>query len=103
MTFFISSWSLAKRNTISLLLFQLSKVGSQLFVIVIGEFVNKEVSVQEATKDEIRNFVNEVVQRFNPECIILFGSHVSDRTNADSDVDLLVVMDFEGRYRKQKA
>ena len=57
--------------------------------------------MQEATKDEIRNFVNEVVQRFNPECIILFGSHVSDRTNADSDVDLLVVMDFEGRPHQQ--
>lgn len=57
--------------------------------------------MQEATKDEIRNFVNEVVQRFDPERIVLFGSHVSDSTNADSDVDLLVVMDFEGRPHQQ--
>lgn len=57
--------------------------------------------MQEATQDEIRNFVDEVVQRFNPECIILFGSHASKSTTSDSDVDLLVVMDFEGRPHQQ--
>ena len=57
--------------------------------------------MQEATKNEIRNFVNEVVQRFDPERIVLFGSHASDSTTLDSDVDLLVVMDFEGRPHQQ--
>lgn len=57
--------------------------------------------MNKATQDEIRNFVNEVGNRFNPERIILFGSHASGSTTSDSDVDLLVVMDFEGRPHQQ--
>jgi len=47
--------------------------------------------------DDIKEFANKVVVRFKPERIILFGSHASENTTPDSDVDLLVVMDFEGR------
>jgi len=53
--------------------------------------------MQELTHNEISSFVKEVVRQFNPERIILFGSHAADGTTSDSDVDLLVVMDFEGR------
>ena len=40
----------------------------------------------------IRRFVRELVARFNPEKIILFGSHAYGRPHADSDVDILVIM-----------
>src|SRR6266568_2921630 len=40
----------------------------------------------------IRRFAREVVQRFEPEKIILFGSHAYGHPHADSDVDILVVM-----------
>ena len=53
------------------------------------------------TEDEIRSFVDDVVNRFNPERVILFGSHASGNTTPDSDVDLLVVMDFKNRPHQQ--
>ena len=58
--------------------------------------------MRKVTQDDIRSFVEEVVKRFNPDRILLFGSHASGITNSQSDVDLLVVMNFEGR-RHQKA
>jgi uncharacterized protein len=48
-------------------------------------------------KDEIEEFVNKIAEQFKLERIILFGSHASNRPTTDSDVDLLVIMDFEGR------
>src|SRR5713101_3327402 len=40
----------------------------------------------------IRKFVRAVAERFDPEKIILFGSHAYGEPHADSDVDILVVM-----------
>jgi predicted nucleotidyltransferase len=40
----------------------------------------------------IRRYVDQVVAKFHPEKVILFGSHAYGRPNSDSDVDLLVVM-----------
>ena len=40
----------------------------------------------------IRAYVRKIVERFRPERVILFGSHAYGKPNADSDVDLLVVM-----------
>jgi predicted nucleotidyltransferase len=51
----------------------------------------------EKLKQEIDHFVGQIVSRFNPERIVLFGSHARGRSSMDSDVDLLVIMDFEGR------
>lgn len=41
---------------------------------------------------EILHFANEVAKRFEPDKIILFGSHAYGTPHADSDVDILVVM-----------
>jgi uncharacterized protein len=43
-------------------------------------------------KSVIRRFAREVAEQFDPEKIILFGSHAYGKPNADSDVDILVVM-----------
>jgi uncharacterized protein len=40
----------------------------------------------------IRKLAREIAERFQPEKIILFGSHAYGTPHADSDVDLLVVM-----------
>lgn len=41
----------------------------------------------------IRSIAKHIAERFDPEQIILFGSHAYGRPTAGSDVDLLVVMD----------
>src|SRR2546425_1637481 len=40
----------------------------------------------------IRQYVRQVVEKFHPEKVILFGSHAYGKPDADSDVDLLVIM-----------
>ena len=40
----------------------------------------------------IRDFARRVAERFDPDRIILFGSHAYGTPHADSDVDILVVM-----------
>ncbi|HWF44098.1 MAG TPA: nucleotidyltransferase domain-containing protein [Candidatus Kapabacteria bacterium] len=52
------------------------------------------------TEEAIRNFAAEVARRYKPEKIILFGSYARGTANEDSDVDMLVIMDFEGRERQ---
>jgi len=40
----------------------------------------------------IRRMVEQIVDMFHPDKIVLFGSHAYGRPTADSDVDVLVVM-----------
>lgn len=40
----------------------------------------------------IRQFARQVAERFQPEKIILFGSHAYGTPHADSDVDILIIM-----------
>ena len=41
----------------------------------------------------IRALANQIAKKFNPEEIVLFGSHAYGHPDAWSDVDLLVVME----------
>jgi predicted nucleotidyltransferase len=45
--------------------------------------------------------VKRLVTRFKPDQIILFGSHARGSADADSDIDLLVVMPLVNRKRRQ--
>ena len=45
-----------------------------------------------APQAAIRRLAREIAERFQPEKSILFGSYAYGCPNADSDVDLLVVM-----------
>ena len=38
-----------------------------------------------------------IAREFSPDCIILFGSYAYGEPDEDSDVDLLVVLPFEGK------
>ncbi len=55
-----------------------------------------------SVKKDIRRMVNRIVQKFQPERIILCGSHARGECGPDSDVDLLVVMPVEGSRRQKQ-
>jgi predicted nucleotidyltransferase len=48
-----------------------------------------------ATTADIQKIVQQIVARFRPQKVILFGSYAHGKPTRDSDVDLLVVMDTE--------
>lgn len=49
----------------------------------------------------IQEMVERIVSRFDPERIILFGSHARGDAGTDSDVDLLIVMPVAGSKREK--
>jgi uncharacterized protein len=51
---------------------------------------------------QIQEMVDRIVKRFDPEKIILFGSHARGDAGPDSDVDLLVVMPVTGSKREKQ-
>lgn len=44
----------------------------------------------------IRHLCNQIVEKFHPQKVILFGSYADGRPNYDSDIDLMVVMPYLG-------
>ena len=54
-----------------------------------------------ATIPLIRRMVRRIVDQFDPEQVILFGSYARGKAGPDSDVDLLVVMDVKGSKREK--
>jgi predicted nucleotidyltransferase len=53
-------------------------------------------------RKQIQHMVRRIVAEFNPDKIILFGSHARGQAGADSDVDLLVVMPVNGSKRAKQ-
>lgn len=51
---------------------------------------------------QIDLMVKRLVERFDPDQIILFGSHARGTAGPDSDVDLLVVMPVSGPKREKQ-
>lgn len=49
----------------------------------------------------IRNLCRRIAEEFKPEKIILFGSHAYGKPTPESDVDLMVVMPYEGSHFQQ--
>jgi predicted nucleotidyltransferase len=49
----------------------------------------------------IRKLCKRIAEAYHPEKIILFGSHAYGRPTLESDVDLLIVMNYEGRPIEQ--
>jgi predicted nucleotidyltransferase len=48
-------------------------------------------------EQEIRFLSERIASKFKPQRIILFGSYASGSPTPDSDVDLLVILPFEGK------
>lgn len=53
--------------------------------------------------DEITDLCQRIVEVFEPEKIVLFGSYAYGRPTAWSDVDLLVLMPYHGSARQMAA
>ena len=49
------------------------------------------------TMSQIEDFGRRIGREFQPERVVLFGSHARGLASDDSDVDLLVVLPFEGK------
>lgn len=49
------------------------------------------------TRSHIRKYAEQIAKQFRPNKIILFGSYAYGKPTNDSDVDLLVIMPFEGK------
>ena len=55
----------------------------------------------EIDKNKITKFVEEVVKRFNPEKVILFGSYAYGKQEEGSDVDILLIMETKATLSKE--
>lgn len=55
------------------------------------------------TMDRIQDICDRIAREFRPERIILFGSYARGDADEDSDVDLLVIMPFEGKGARKAA
>ena len=64
--------------------------------------MDSKTSVDTPVDEKIREMVRRIVERFDPEQIILFGSRARGDAGPDSDVDLLVVMDVDGPRRETR-
>ena len=49
----------------------------------------------------IRKLCKRIAEAYQPEKIILFGSHAYGTPTPESDIDLMIVMDYEGRPIEQ--
>jgi predicted nucleotidyltransferase len=54
-------------------------------------------------RKQIRLLCRAIAREFHPQRIVLFGSYASGQPRLDSDVDLLVVMPFQGSPFHQAA
>lgn len=62
----------------------------------------KRMSDHQAFSDSLDTIVRRIVEDFDPEQIILFGSHARGTAAPDSDVDMLVVMEVSESKRAQQ-
>ena len=53
------------------------------------------------SREAIQRYAESIAREFQPEKIILFGSHAYGQPTNDSDVDLMVVMPFRGNALNQ--
>lgn len=49
----------------------------------------------------LKEAVRRIIEKFNPEKIILFGSYAYGQPTADSDMDLMVIMNTEEKPHKR--
>jgi len=54
-------------------------------------------------RNQIKLLCSEIAREFHPDKIVLFGSHAHGKARPESDVDLLIVMPFEGSPFRQAA
>jgi uncharacterized protein len=58
-------------------------------------------TVEMIPMEDIQAYANRIAEAFHPEKIILFGSYAYGTPTSLSDVDLLVIMPFAGKWTEQ--
>ncbi len=53
--------------------------------------------MEKISKRAIQAFARKIAKEFKPQKIILFGSYAYGKPTEDSDVDIMVIMPYEGR------
>jgi uncharacterized protein len=53
------------------------------------------------TMEDIQKVVDQIIEKFQPDRVILFGSYAYGEPTEDSDVDLMVIMPFEDKGYQQ--
>ena len=56
------------------------------------------MNIPEVTRTELNNIVKRLIDAYQPEKIILFGSYAYGKPSADSDLDLLIVKQTAERF-----
>ena len=54
---------------------------------------------EEILLDKIKSLTNRIVSQFSPSKIFLFGSYASGSPTADSDLDLCIVTELQGKRK----
>jgi predicted nucleotidyltransferase len=69
-------------------------------LVCLERLAGRNVKVM-VTRRKIRRACDQIARLFKPKRIVLFGSYAYGKPTNDSDVDLLVVMPFQGKgFRK---
>ena len=55
-----------------------------------------------SVQTQIHRMVKRIVSNYDPDQVILFGSHARGEAGPDSDVDLLIVMPVDGSVRERR-
>ena len=58
---------------------------------------NRSIGFSQVTEERLQEVVRRIVQEFDPQRVVLFGSYACGEPGPDSDVDLLVVMESDER------
>ena len=61
------------------------------------------VQLESPSRETLSEIAAKIVNYFHPEKIILFGSYAWGTPSSGSDVDILVIMDFEGSVFQKEA
>lgn len=56
---------------------------------------NINLDQREQVARQIEEYCREVVRKLNPQAVILFGSFASGDINEGSDIDIMVIADFQ--------
>ena len=65
--------------------------------------MQETVQLKSPTREILSEIATKIVNYFHPEKIILFGSHAWGNPSPGSDVDILVILDFEGSVFQKEA
>ncbi len=95
----VNHWENGKRSPQPFLLRRLQEINEELKAS--GATLPEPRRAGQPVEREIRKMTRRIVRQFNPERVILFGSHARGDAGPDSDVDLLVVMAVKGSRREK--